>query len=202
MVFQAYSSFPWLSVLDNVKFGLRYRPDVASTEWDAIAGEQIAMVGLAGFENAFVSQLSGGMQQRVAIARTLAAAPRVILMDEPFGALDTQTRESLQVQILQTRTENKSTVLFVTHDVEEAIFLANRIVVLSARPAKLRTEIAVSLGSVRDADVKLSDSFLDLKKEITVLIRSEANTDDLSVKTVPTMGKLRNEHLFTARRHS
>src|SRR5262249_52746364 len=131
MVFQAYSSFPWLTALENVKFGLRYRPGLAKPEAELIANDLIKLVGLHGFESNYVSEFSGGMQQRLAIARTLAADPSLLLLDEPFGALDAQTRELLQVVLLTAQAQAKKAVLFVTHDVEEALFLADRIVMLS-----------------------------------------------------------------------
>jgi NitT/TauT family transport system ATP-binding protein len=201
MVFQAYSSFPWLTVSKNVKFGLKYREDVSDKDWNKIAQRFVDLVGLGGFENAYVSQLSGGMQQRLAIARTLAADPSILLMDEPFGALDTQTREFLQLQLLDTRAQARKTILFVTHDVEEAIFLADRIVILSARPAVVKTEIQISLPAVRNLDLKTSEAFIQTKRAVLAQTREEALRSYTAASRRVGSGKLRDEHKFSARRH-
>ena len=148
MVFQSYTLFPWLNVLDNVAFGLRERgrPKV---EQLAIANDFIAKVGLRGFERHFPKQLSGGMQQRTAIARALANNPRILLMDEPFGALDHQTRELMQELLLGIWEAQRKTVLFVTHDIDEAVFMASRVVVMSARPGRIKLDRPVGLAHPR-----------------------------------------------------
>jgi ABC-type nitrate/sulfonate/bicarbonate transport system ATPase subunit len=183
MVFQSYSSFPWLTVLKNIRFGLKYRDDVSETEKDRIARHYLDLVGLTPYADFYVSKVSGGMRQRVAIARTLAANPQVLLMDEPFGALDAQTRERLQVQLLDIRHAERKTVIFVTHDVDEAIFLADRIVVFSARPARLIRDIAVAsrVPGERTLDNRESRPFLELRREILAIIREEAQRNEASL---------------------
>src|SRR5246500_4640468 len=133
MVFQKYTSFPWLTVADNIAYGLKINGVSAEKRKDSV-GQLVQAVGLSGFEKAYPETLSGGMQQRVAIARTLALRPSVILMDEPFGALDAQTRSEMQQLLLKVWDETASTILFVTHDVDEAVYLADRILVMSAHP--------------------------------------------------------------------
>jgi NitT/TauT family transport system ATP-binding protein len=140
IVFQHFALFPWLTVMGNVEFGLVER-GIAKTERREIARRYIDMVKLTGFENMFPNRLSGGMQQRVALARTLACNPDVLLMDEPFGALDAQTRHILQEELLEIWRRQKKTVIFVTHDVREAVLLSERVVVMTARPGKVKTVI-------------------------------------------------------------
>ena len=176
MVFQTYSSFPWLSVIDNIRFGMRYRSDINAREKKRLAAHYVELVGLRGFENFYISHISGGMRQRVAIARTLAAGPEVLLMDEPFGALDAQTREFLQVQLLEIRRTEKKTVIFVTHDVDEAVFLSDRIFVFSARPATIVEEFNVLelLPGERNLQSKESEAFFRLRNRILGLTREQA----------------------------
>jgi NitT/TauT family transport system ATP-binding protein len=184
MVFQSYSSFPWLTVFGNVRFGLKYRRDVGNSEKDEIARHYLALVGLEDFAHFYVNRISGGMRQRVAIARTLAASPDVLLMDEPFGALDAQTREALQVQLLDIRREERKTVVFVTHDVDEAIFLADRIIVFSARPARIIEEIDVHsrLPGEKTLDLLDSEGFFHLRRHVLSLVRAEARRTAETVK--------------------
>ena len=177
MVFQSYSSFPWLTVLENVLFGMRYRYDLSADEKKERAGHYTGLVGLGGFADYYTNRISGGMRQRVAIARTLAADPEILLMDEPFGALDALTREFLQLQLLDINRDEQKTVIFVTHDVEEAVLLANRIVVYSARPARIIEEIQVGefLGDEpRSVETKESDAFFKLRNKILHITREEA----------------------------
>ena len=172
MVFQSYTLFPWLTVRDNVCFGLRER-GMARTEQLEVANAFLAKVGLKGFENHYPKQLSGGMQQRVAIARALANGPRMLLMDEPFGALDHQTRELMQELLLGIWEEQKKTVLFVTHDIDEAVFMASRVVVMSARPGRIKLDRRVELPHPRHYSVKTTPEFAALKAELTESVRAE-----------------------------
>jgi ABC-type nitrate/sulfonate/bicarbonate transport system ATPase subunit len=172
MVFQSYTLFPWLTVLDNVCFGLRER-GLARAQQLELAQAFIAKVGLTGFERHFPKQLSGGMQQRVAIARALANGPRMLLMDEPFGALDHQTRELMQELLLGIWEAEKKTVLFVTHDIDEAVFMGSRVVVMSARPGRIKLDRAVPLQHPRHYSVKTSPGFAALKAELTEQVRVE-----------------------------
>ena len=172
MVFQSYTLFPWLTVQDNVCFGLRER-GLARAEQLETAGAFIHKVGLRGFENHYPKQLSGGMQQRVAIARALANGPRMLLMDEPFGALDHQTRELMQELLLGIWEAEKKTVLFVTHDIDEAVFMGSRVVVMSARPGRIKLDRAVPLPHPRHYAVKTTPPFMELKAELTEQVRVE-----------------------------
>ena len=149
MVFQGYSLFPWLTVQKNVEFGLKMKK-VSKAERAKIALEFIELVGLKGFEHALPKQLSGGMKQRVAIARTLANHPEVLLMDEPFGALDAQTRVVMQELLAKISRETKNTILFITHDIDEAILLADKIYVMSRRPGTIREVIDVNIEGERN----------------------------------------------------
>jgi ABC-type nitrate/sulfonate/bicarbonate transport system ATPase subunit len=172
MVFQSYTLFPWLNVLDNVCFGLRERGLPRAQQLE-IAHGFIAKVGLAGFESHYPKQLSGGMQQRTAIARALANGPRMLLMDEPFGALDHQTRELMQELLLGIWEAERKTVLFVTHDIDEAVFMASRVVVMSARPGRIKLDRTVELPHPRHYSVKTTPGFAALKAELTESVREE-----------------------------
>ena len=178
MVFQSYTLFPWLTIEQNIRFGLRERgmPETLQKERAAYF---IAKVGLRGFEQHFPKQLSGGMQQRTAIARALANDPKILLMDEPFGALDNQTRVLMQELLLGIWEAERKTVLFVTHDIDEAIFMANRVAVFSARPGRIKTELAVDLPHPRHYTIKTSPEFMDLKARLTEEIRAESMAADL-----------------------
>ena len=176
MVFQSYSSFPWLRVRDNIKFGTRYRKDVSAAEKEEITDHYMGMVGLFAYSDFYTNRISGGMRQRVAIARTLASSPDILLMDEPFGALDAQTREHLQFQLMDINKSEKKTTIFVTHDVEEAILLADRVVIFSARPARVVKEIDVNaVIPVEDRRNNTADmqKFFSLRNEILEIIRAE-----------------------------
>lgn len=176
MVFQSYSSFPWLDVIDNIRFGMKFRDDISATEKERLAQYYLELVGLRGFESYRVNRISGGMRQRLAIARTLAAGPDVLLMDEPFGALDAQNREFLQEQLVGIQKSEHKTVIFVTHDVEEAIFLADRIMLFSARPARVLQEIRVGdhIGTERPLAVKSTQAFFALRNSILDVTRKLA----------------------------
>ena len=173
MVFQSYTLFPWLTVRENICFGLREKA-MAPAQQDEIAAHYIARVGLAGFENHYPKMLSGGMQQRTAIARALANDPKILLLDEPFGALDNQTRALMQELLLGIWEAETKTVLFVTHDIEEAIFMAGRVVVMSARPGRIKTDLAIELAHPRHYTVKTSPEFSAYKARLTEEIRAES----------------------------
>jgi len=180
MVFQSYTLFPWLTVAENIAFGLREKR-MPEDEQRAIVANYIDLVGLGGFENHWPKQLSGGMQQRTAIARALANDPEILLLDEPFGALDNQTRGLMQELLLGIWEREKKTVLFVTHDIEEAIFMASRVVVMSARPGRIKSDVAVNLPHPRHYTVKTSPEFSELKARLTEEIRVETmRTAELS----------------------
>lgn len=173
MVFQSYTLFPWLTVQDNIEFGLEVAGRPKQERAD-IARHYIEKVGLAGFENFYPRDLSGGMKQRVAIARALANDPEVLLMDEPFGALDAQTRMVMQELLLKVWDESHKTILFVTHDVEEAVFIGDTIYVMTARPGRVKARITVPLPPERTFDLKLTEDFLRIKNQVLELIREEA----------------------------
>jgi ABC-type nitrate/sulfonate/bicarbonate transport system ATPase subunit len=172
MVFQSYTLFPWLTVRDNVCFGLRER-GMGRAEQLERADSFLQKVGLRGFEHHYPKQLSGGMQQRTAIARALANDPRMLLMDEPFGALDHQTRELMQELLLGIWEEQKKTVLFVTHDIDEAVFMGSRVVVMSARPGRIKLDRRVELAHPRHYSIKTSAAFTEMKAELTEQVRVE-----------------------------
>ena len=173
MVFQQPSLFPWKTVKANVAHGPRMIGQ-GDTEAYRMADELLEVVGLVKFADAYPHMLSGGMRQRVAIARALANRPEVLLMDEPFGALDAQTRLMMQESLLDIWSTVGSTVLFVTHDIDEAIFLADRILVMSASPGRILREVPVNLPRPRHADLTLSTDFMELKKSCLDVIRSES----------------------------
>jgi len=172
MVFQSYTLFPWLTVRDNVCFGLNER-GTARAQQIEIAQSFIRKVGLNGFENHFPKQLSGGMQQRTALARALANGPRMLLMDEPFGALDHQTRELMQELLLGIWEAERKTVLFVTHDIDEAVFMGSRVAVMSARPGRIKIDREVGLAHPRSYAVKTTPAFMAMKAELTEQVRTE-----------------------------
>jgi len=172
MVFQQHSLFPWKTVKKNVAFGPRMAGH-SPTECDSIARTFLGMVGLSDYAHHFPVQLSGGMQQRVGIARALANYPDVLLMDEPFGALDAQTRSMMQQNLMDLRTEFHTTIVFVTHDIEEAVFLADRIIVMSASPGRLIADIRVDIPHPRTHEVVTEPRFVELKKQCLDLIRAE-----------------------------
>ena len=173
MVFQGYSLFPWLTVQKNVEFGLKMKK-VAKAERERIAKEYIQLVGLSGFENALPKQLSGGMKQRVAIARTLANSPEILLMDEPFGALDAQTRMVMQELLAKISRETKNTILFITHDIDEAILLADRIYVMSRRPGTIREILEVQMSGERSHEMLVTPEFLQMKRKIMDMLWQES----------------------------
>ena len=166
VVFQQYALFPWLTVKKNVEFGLKLKKDITKEQREQIAMKYIKMVGLEKFVNSYPKELSGGMKQRVAIARAYAVNPSLLLMDEPFGALDAQTRTQLQTELLKTWEEEKKTCFFITHDVEEAILLASRVVVMSARPGRIKEVIDIDIPYPRNQETKMLPRFTELKNYI------------------------------------
>ncbi len=173
MVFQSYTLFPWLTVRDNVEFGLRIG-GVPAEKRRHISDHFIGEVGLEGFENAYPKQLSGGMMQRVALARALANDPEILLMDEPFGALDSQTRSLMQELLLQIWEHSHKTVLFITHDIDEAILLGDRVHVMTARPGRIKEMVEIDLARPRQVDLLTSPEFITIKRRIMALIHDEA----------------------------
>jgi len=177
MVFQHYSLYPWLTVRENIQFSRRLktnRRDQTESTVEVASGRADALLrsmGLTHVEHSYPNQLSGGMQQRVAIARALQGRPSILLMDEPFGALDAQTREVMHDLILHVHGLEKTTIVFVTHDVEEAIYLGHRVVLMAPRPGRIDTIYDVPLPARRDPDMKLSPAFIALKREILARIR-------------------------------
>ena len=165
VVFQGYALFPWRTVLKNVMFGLEMKR-MPKDQAEKIAKKYIKAVGLEGFEHAYPKELSGGMRQRVAIARAYAADPEVLLLDEPFGALDAQTRVQLQSELLNTWEHEKKTCFFITHDVDEAIILAQRVIIMSARPGRIKRIVDIDIPYPRTQATKTDPRFLELKTEI------------------------------------
>jgi NitT/TauT family transport system ATP-binding protein len=174
MVFQNYSLFPWLTVAKNVEFGMRLN-NVSDGECRDRAMHFINAVGLTQFENAYPKQLSGGMKQRVAIARALANDPQVLLMDEPFGALDSQTRSVMQELLLGIWEKSQKTVLFVTHDIDEALYLGEKVYVMSSRPGRMIDIIDVNFSHPRDYDILTSPECIALKRRIHKSLHAEVH---------------------------
>ena len=177
MVFQGYTLFPWLTVLENVMYGLQ-RKGESIDQAKTIAFDWIRLIGLEKFERAYPSQLSGGMKQRVAIARSLATHPEMLLMDEPFGALDAQTRAKMQSYLLQIWRNVNISIMFITHDLDEAIYLSDRIIVLSANPGEIAEIIEVPVPHPRTPDQFLSLEFLATKKRLEELIHPHTDEKD------------------------
>ncbi len=173
MVFQSYTLFPWLTVQKNIEFGPQINGVPAKARAET-ARRYIAQVGLEGFEKAYPNQLSGGMRQRVALARALANDPTILLMDEPFGALDSQTRSLMQELLLKVWEQSHKTVFFITHDIDEAILLGDRVYVMTARPGRIKEEIDIDIPRPRSVDVLTSDRFIALKRRTMSLIHAEA----------------------------
>jgi len=172
MVFQSYTLFPWLTVRQNVEFGLKRRGMPAAQRKD-IVDYYVNEVGLSGFADNYAKQLSGGMMQRVAIARALANDPQILLMDEPFGALDSQTRLQMQQLLLRVWGNSKKTVLFVTHDIDVAILLGDRVYVMGARPGRIKQILDVPIERPRNLDMVMERSFIEMKREIFGLLHDD-----------------------------
>ncbi len=172
MIFQNYALFPWLTVRDNVAFGPRMNGVAAKARYGQ-AQRWIDLVGLEGFEDAYPGELSGGMQQRVALSRALANEPDVLLCDEPFAALDAMTRQIMQHELLKIVQESRKTVLFITHSIDEALILSDRLVVMSARPGRVKAVYDNDLPRPRRLDVQITSRFLELKREVWELVQEE-----------------------------
>lgn len=173
MVFQSYTLFPWLTVRRNVEFGPSLK-GLDESEREKISTALIRTVGLAGFEDAYPDQLSGGMRQRTALARALANDPRILLMDEPFGALDSQTRQLMQELLLEVWERNHKTVLFITHDIDEAILLADVVHVMTARPGRIKRSLSIDIPRPRDIGTMMSQRFIEYKREILAEMYDES----------------------------
>ncbi len=171
-VFQSYSLFEWLTVEKNIHFALK-KSSLSAAQKNEAVQHYIDIVGLKGFEKVYPKQLSGGMCQRVAIARALVYQPEVLLMDEPFGALDAQTRGMMQELLLKVWEKHRTTVVFITHDVEEAIFLSDRVIVMSSLPGRLKTQIEVPTPRPRSYEVMTDSAFVDIKRRVIEAIREE-----------------------------
>ncbi len=169
MVFQNFALFPWLTVKQNIASGLRFAGKSAEEIHQTVA-HYLKLTGLENFAKAYPGTLSGGMKQRVAIARTLANDPQIILMDEPFGALDAQTRSQMQEFLADLWVKENKTVVFVTHDIEEAVFLSDRVLLMTPHPGKIKKEFLIPFGPTRKHELKFSDEFFALKKEIMRLL--------------------------------
>ncbi len=172
MLFQDYALFPWRTVAGNVGWSLEIR-GVPRAERERTVQKYLEMVGLTQFHAAYPPELSGGMQQRVALARVLACEPRMLLMDEPFGALDAQTRELMQEELLEIWQRSRRTVLFVTHDIDEAIYLSDRVVVFTSRPGRIKADLRLDLPRPRGAEVRKSPAFTRYRNEVWDLLREE-----------------------------
>jgi len=169
MVFQSYTLFPWLTVEDNIRFGLNIKK-MPKEKANEIVDRYLDIIKLQEFRKSYPKELSGGMKQRVAIARALANSPKVLLMDEPFGALDSQTKAEMQLLLRQIWQEEKPTVVFITHDIEEAVFLSNRVYVMSARPSIIKANIPIYLPYKRELELKETVKFMDYRRRIAALL--------------------------------
>lgn len=172
MIFQSYALFPWLTVRKNVEFGPRVN-GISRSVRRAEAQAYIDMVGLEGFEDAYPGELSGGMRQRVALCRVLANKPDILLCDEPFAALDAMTRQIMQEELLKIVSQSGQTVLFITHSIDEALILSDRVIVMSARPGQVKAVHSVDLPRPRKVDVQLTDDYLRLKRNIWAMVEEE-----------------------------
>ncbi|MCZ7398647.1 MAG: ABC transporter ATP-binding protein [Candidatus Methanoperedens sp.] len=185
IVFQQYALFPWRTAIGNVEFGLESKK-IAKNERIEIAQKYLSLVGLSGFEERYPYELSGGMKQRVAIARALAFDPDILLMDEPFGALDSQTREILQRELLRIWEETQKTILFITHSIDEAVFLSDRVAIMTARPGVIKNIVDIPLSrAVRfEDDVRTSNEFVRSRHELWGLLKEEVvKAQQIGVKT-------------------
>ncbi len=178
MVFQRYTLYPWMNVQQNVEFGLKLQ-GVSKSDRRMKASEYLDVVGLSKFARALPKELSGGMKQRVAIARALACQPKILLMDEPFGALDVQTKETMQLFLLELWERTKTTILMITHDVEEAVFLSQRVYVMTARPGRIQKEVFIDLPGDRTYETKRKPQFQEYKNDIMDILRGKQTDEAL-----------------------
>jgi NitT/TauT family transport system ATP-binding protein len=176
VVFQHSSLLPWRTIAGNIRYGMEMQRRFDAATMRSRTEHFVKLVGLAGFENHYPSELSGGMQQRVNLARALASDPVVLLMDEPFAALDAQTREFMQAELLKIWTQAKKTVLFITHQINEAVYLADRVIVMSARPGRVKGTFDIPFGRPRGLELKREPRFLELEDAIWKLIEEEAGS--------------------------
>jgi NitT/TauT family transport system ATP-binding protein len=183
MVFQHASLLPWRTVTGNVRYGMEMQRRFDGPTMEASAKRLIDMVGLKGFESRFPSELSGGMQQRVNLARALATDPEVLLLDEPFAALDAQTRETMQAELLKIWAQSKKTVLFITHQIDEAVYLADRVIVMGTGPGRIKKEILTPFERPRTLDLKRTPEFHRITDEIWTLIEEERSKGGSSAGT-------------------
>lgn len=172
MIFQQYALFPWKTVQQNIEFGLKMKK-ISKANREKLIKDYISLVGLKGFENYYPHQLSGGMKQRVSIARSLVTKPRVMLLDEPFAALDAMTRQILQEQLLRIYEIYKKTIVFITHSIDEALLLSSRIIVMTARPGKIAQDIVNELPYPRKMNIQLTEKYIGLKQRIWEIVQDE-----------------------------
>jgi len=172
MIFQSYALFPWLTILGNVTFGPKMNGVAKKVRLEE-AQKYIEMVGLTGFENSYPEELSGGMRQRVALCRALANKPDILLCDEPFAALDAMTRQVMQQELMQIVNQSGQTVFFITHSIDEALILSDRVAVMSARPGQVKAVFDIDLSRPRKMDVQLTDEYLKIKRNIWGLVEEE-----------------------------
>jgi NitT/TauT family transport system ATP-binding protein len=172
MVFQGYTLFPWMTVEDNIAFGLKLKKK-SKAEIDKIVSKYLELIELIQFRKSYPKELSGGMKQRVAIARALANSPEVLLMDEPFGALDPQTKASMQLLMREIWQVERPTVIFITHDIEEAVFLSKRVYVMSARPGKIKEEVPIYLPYKRKLELKDTQEFIELRRKVDRILHGK-----------------------------
>jgi NitT/TauT family transport system ATP-binding protein len=185
VIFQEYGIFPWLSVRDNIAFGLSLRASrVPPREHEEIVGRYVDLMGLRGFESAYPKTLSGGMKQRVALARAYAVRPEFLLMDEPFGALDAQTRSAMQDLLLQVLETEGKTVILITHAVDEALYLSSRVVVITARPARVRTVVSAPFPYPRHEEIRREPSFAELQYSVREMVMREYAAQQLQCTEV------------------
>jgi len=185
VVFQSYTLLPWLTARQNIEFALRAAGYGRGESFD-LADQHLMLVNLLDFGDAFPGELSGGMKQRVAIARALSYRPKILLMDEPFGALDAMTRHQMQILLTRIWDRHQLTVMFVTHDVEEAVYLSDRIIVMKSNPGEIKTSVHVGLGRPRHESMSTSNDFIALQKEVLQAIRSN-HSDSETTQTMETV---------------